>query len=42
VRTVVLLGDGAEWIWHRATHFLGVDGTEVVERLALYHTDEYL
>ncbi len=42
VRTVVLLGDGAEWIWHRATHFLGVGGVEVVEIVDIYHVYEYL
>jgi Uncharacterised protein family (UPF0236) len=42
VRTVVVLGDGAEWIWHRAKHFLGVDGVEVVEIVDIYHAYEYL
>ncbi len=42
VRTVVMLGDGAEWIWHRAAHFLGVGGTEVVEIVDIYHAYEYL
>ncbi len=42
VRTVVVLGDGAEWIWHRAAAFLGVDGVEVVEIVDIYHAYEYL
>ncbi len=42
VRTVVMLGDGAEWIWHRAAHFLGVRGVEVVEIVDIYHVYEYL
>ena len=45
VRTVVMLGDGAEWIWHRARLFLGVRGVEVVEVVEIvdiYHVYEYL
>jgi hypothetical protein len=42
VRTVVVLGDGAEWIWQRAQAFLGVAGTEVVEIVDIYHAYEYL
>jgi hypothetical protein len=42
VQTVVVLGDGAEWIWHRAAAFLGVDGVEVVEIVDIYHVYEYL
>jgi hypothetical protein len=42
VRTVVVLGDGAEWIWHRAAAFLGVGGVEVVEIVDIYHAYEYL
>jgi len=42
VRTVVLLGDGAEWIWHRARHFLRVQGVELVEIVDIYHAYEYL
>ncbi|MCA1599099.1 MAG: ISKra4 family transposase [Chloroflexi bacterium] len=42
VRTVVMLGDGAEWIWHRARLFLGVRGVEVVEIVDIYHVYEYL
>jgi len=42
VRTVVLLGDGAEWIWHRARHFLRVRGVELVEIVDIYHVYEYL
>jgi hypothetical protein len=42
VRTVVMLGDGAEWIWHRARHFLRVRGVELVEIVDIYHVYEYL
>jgi hypothetical protein len=42
VRTVVLLGDGAEWIWHRARHFLRMRGVELVEIVDIYHAYEYL
>jgi hypothetical protein len=42
VGTVVLLGDGAEWIWQRAKHFLGGRGVEVVEIVDIYHAYEYL
>jgi hypothetical protein len=42
VRTVVVLGDGAEWIWQRARAFLGVAGTEVVEIVDIYHAYGYL
>jgi len=39
---VIVLGDGAEWIWTRAAHFLGGPGTVVVEILALFHAYEHL
>jgi hypothetical protein len=42
VQTVVVLGDGAEWIWHRATAFLGAGAHEVVEIVEIYHAYEYL
>lgn len=42
VRTVVMLGDGAAWIWGRAAHFLGVPGVEVVEIVDIYHAYGYL
>ena len=42
VRTVVVLGDGAAWIWGRAAHFLGVAGVEVVEIVDIYHAYGYL
>lgn len=42
VRTVVVLGDGAAWIWSRAAHFLGVAGVEVVEIVDIYHAYGYL
>jgi hypothetical protein len=41
VRTVVVLGEGAEWIWHRAAAFLGVGAGEVGEIVDIYHADEY-
>lgn len=42
VRTVVVLGDGAEWIWTHAPRFLGVGHTEVVEIVDIYHAYEHL
>jgi hypothetical protein len=42
VRTVVVLGDGAEWIWAHAPRFLGLAGVEVVEIVDIYHADEHL
>jgi hypothetical protein len=42
VRTVVALGDGAEWIWRHARAFLALPGVEVVEIIDLYHAYEYL
>jgi len=42
VRTVVTLGDGAEWIWRHARAFLALPGVELVEIIDLYHAYEYL
>jgi hypothetical protein len=42
VRTVVLLGDGAEWIWHQGRAFLALPGVDLVEIIDLYHAYEYL
>ena len=42
VRTVVVLGDGARWIWERAGAFLGLPGVEVVEIVAIFHAYGYL
>jgi len=41
-RRVVVLGDGAEWIWTRAAHFLGGPGVAVVEILDIFHAYEHL
>jgi hypothetical protein len=41
-RRVVVLGDGAEWIWTRAAHFVGGPGVEVVEIVDIYHAYEHL
>jgi len=41
-RRVIVRGDGAEWIWNRAAHFLGGPGIVVVEILDLYHAYEHL
>lgn len=41
-RRVVVLGDGAEWIWNRASHFVGGPGVEVVEIVDIYHAYEHL
>lgn len=42
VRTVVLLGDGAEWIWAHAPRFLALAGVELVEIVDIYHAYEHL
>ena len=42
VQTVVVLGDGAEWIWQRAATFLGGGHREVVEIVDIYHAYGYL
>lgn len=42
VRTVVVLGDGADWIWTHARRFLGLAGVEVVEIVDIYHAYEHL
>jgi hypothetical protein len=42
VRTVVVLCDGARWIWPRARAFLGLPGVEVVEIVDIYHAYGYL
>ncbi len=41
-RRVVVLGDGAEWIWTRAAQFVGGAGTTVVEILDIFHAYEHL
>src|SRR5207248_10980932 len=41
-RRVVVLGDGAEWIWIRAAHFVGGAGIAVVEILDIFHAYEHL
>jgi len=41
-RRVIVRGDGAEWIWNRAAHFLGGPGIVVVEILDLFHAYEHL
>ena len=42
VRRVIVLGDGAEWIWRRAAAFLGVVGVEVIEIVDLWHARQHL
>lgn len=42
VRSVVVLGDGAPWIWERTRAFLGAPGTEVVEIVDIFHAYGYL
>ena len=38
---VQLLGDGAEWIWNRAGHFVN-EGQELIQTLDIYHARERL
>ncbi|GAC1402876.1 MAG: hypothetical protein NVSMB65_19850 [Chloroflexota bacterium] len=40
--TVVVLADGAEWIWNRARAFLALPDVRVVEILDLYHLEQRL
>ena len=42
VRTVVVLGDGAAWIWHPVRCYLGLPGVRVVEIVAFFHASEHL
>ena len=42
VTLVVVLGDGAEWIWHYARTFLAVAGVKVIEIVDIYHAFEHL
>jgi len=42
VRRVVVLGDGAEWIWKQAWAQLALPGVEVLEILDFYHAGEHL
>ena len=41
-RRVVVLCDGAEWIWKRAAPFLGGPGREVIEIVDIFHAYEHL
>ncbi len=42
VTLVVVLGDGAEWIWHYAPQFLAVAGVKLIEIVDIYHAFEHL
>jgi hypothetical protein len=42
VRRVVVLADGAEWIWRQARCQLALPGVEVVEILDFYHASQHL
>jgi hypothetical protein len=42
VTMVVVLGDGADWIWRYAPTFLGVGAVQLVEILDIYHAFEHL
>ena len=42
VTLVVVLGDGAAWIWHYAAGFLAVAGVKVIEIVDIYHAFEHL
>jgi len=39
---IVVLGDGADWIWRGARTFLGVGAVEVVEIVDFFHAVEHL
>jgi hypothetical protein len=42
VALVVVLGDGADWIWHAAARFLALRDVELVEIVDIYHAWEHL
>jgi len=42
LRLVVVVGDGADWIWRWAAAFLGIGQVEVVEIVDFYHAVEHL
>jgi hypothetical protein len=42
IQRVVVLADGAAWIWHQARCQLGVPGVEVIEILDFYHASQHL
>jgi hypothetical protein len=42
VTLVVVLGDGADWIWRYAATFLAVAGVSVIEIVDLYHALQHL
>jgi Uncharacterised protein family (UPF0236) len=42
VTLVVLLGDGADWIWRYGARFLGLEGVKVIEILDVCHALEHL
>jgi len=39
---IVVLGDGADWIWRYAARFLAVGSAEIVEIVDIYHAWEHL
>ena len=42
VQTVVVLGDGAAWIWHPVHWYLGLPGVRIVEIVDFFHASEHL
>ncbi len=42
VAQVVVLGDGADWIWRHASAFLAIGKVEIVEIVDIYHALEHL
>lgn len=39
---IVVLGDGAEWIWHYAPRFLAIGTTKIIEIVDIFHAWEHL
>lgn len=39
---IVVLGDGAEWIWHYAPRFLAIGTTPIIEIVDIFHAWEHL
>jgi hypothetical protein len=42
VALIVVLGDGADWIWHSAARFLQLGRVQLVEIVDIYHAWEHL
>ena len=41
-QTIILLGDGADWIWRYGAKYLGKPGLNIIEAVDLYHARGHL